>query len=68
MPRVYEHYKCEFCGHAVDPKGESTAELVSSWVIKGKAVKRVDRTYRFAHKVCIEYEPKPMSQPGLFSE
>lgn len=64
---MYEHFRCEFCSHPVDPKGESTAELISSWVIKGKAVKRVARTYRYAHKVCIEHEPKDDSQLGLFS-
>jgi hypothetical protein len=64
---MYDHYRCEVCNHPLDPKGESTAELVSTWVIKGKSVKRIQRTYRFAHKVCIEYEPKDDSQPGLFS-
>lgn len=64
---MYEHYKCDFCGYPLDPKGESTAELVSGWIVKGRIAKQTERTWRFAHKVCIEHEPKNESQGDLFS-
>lgn len=67
MTGMYEQYKCFFCNHQVDPKGESTAELVTAWVIKGKAVKQTERTWRFAHKVCVDFVPKDNSQGELFS-
>lgn len=66
MTGMYEQYKCAFCDHAVDPKGESTAELVTGWVIKGRFVKQTERTWRFAHKVCVDYKPVNDSQGNLF--
>lgn len=63
---MYEHYKCEFCGYPVDPKGESTAELVTVWLVKGRAIKNVQKTWRYAHKVCVESPVKNESQDSLF--
>lgn len=63
---VNELYKCEFCDHPVDPKGESTAELVTAWILKGRAVKQVQRTWRFVHKVCLEHDPRKDTQESLF--
>lgn len=58
-------YKCAFCGYALDPKSESTAELMTGWVVKGRVAKTVSSTYQYAHKVCIEMKP-PDTQIGLF--
>lgn len=58
-------YKCFMCGYPVDPKGESTAELLTGWAVKGRIVKAVSSTYRYAHKICIETEP-PDNQIAMF--
>ncbi len=47
-------YRCGFCGYPVDPKGESTAELVTGWVIKSRLIQTDSRTWQYAHKVCVE--------------
>lgn len=66
MLSMYEQYKCFFCDHALDPKGDSTAELVTGWVVKGRITKQTERTWRFAHKLCVDYTPKDESQAELF--
>ena len=66
MSVMYEQHKCYFCNHSVDPKGDSTAELVTGWAIKGRLVKQTERTWRFAHKVCVDYTPTDDSQGNLF--
>jgi hypothetical protein len=55
-------FKCTFCGYPVDPKSESTAELVTAWVTKARVIQTDSQTWRYAHKVCVETEwdkPKP---------
>lgn len=49
-------FKCTFCGYPVDPKGESTAELVTAWVTKARVIQIESQTWRYAHKVCVETE------------
>ena len=58
-------FQCVVCGYSLDPKSESTAELMSGWVVKGKMIKVVSSTYRFAHKVCMGTKP-PDNQIGMF--
>ena len=58
-------FQCVVCGYSVDPKAESTAELVTGWLVKGRILKTVSSTYRFAHKVCIESKP-PDNQISMF--
>ena len=63
---AYEQYRCLFCNVVLDPKHDSVAELVTGWVIKGRFVKQTERTWRFAHKVCVDYKPVDDSQGNLF--
>jgi len=49
-------FKCTFCGYPVDPKGESTAELITAWVVKARVIQMDSQTWRYAHKVCVETE------------
>ena len=58
-------FQCVVCGYSVDPKSDSTAELMTGWVVKGRIVKTVSSTYRFAHKICIEAKP-PDNQISMF--
>jgi len=53
---MYDQFKCYFCGYPVDPKNESTAELVTAWVVKARVIQACERTWRYAHKVCVETE------------
>ncbi len=47
-------FNCTFCGYPVDPKFDSTLEMVSGWVSNGRVFKQTERTWRFAHKACVE--------------
>jgi len=64
---VYEHYKCVFCGYPVDPQNEKTAELVTAWVVKARVIQTGERTWRYAHKVCVETEWAKRDDPGTQS-
>jgi hypothetical protein len=66
MTRVHEQYRCNICNYPVEPKGETSAELVTAWVTNGRVIRQTERTWRFAHRVCIEYELKDKSQGELF--
>lgn len=56
-------FNCTFCGYPLDIKGESTAELVTAWVIKARVIQTESQTWRYAHKVCVKTECAKPNNP-----